>query len=427
MEIGMGEKFDAVVVGGGIAGCVAATVMARAGLEVILVERGNFSGSKNVTGGRLYSHSLEKIFPGFAKEAPIERRVTRERLSFTTPENAVTLEYSCSGPGNAEKDSYVVCRSRFDRWLAEKAEEAGVMMICGIRVDDLIMKDSKVCGIIAGEDEIEADVVVLADGVNSLLGQKCGLKSELTPKQVALGTKEVIELGEKVIEERFGLAKDEGLSWIFSGSVSGGAAGGGFLYTNSDSISLGVTVNLNDIDSLDKTIPQLLEEFKHHPVIEPIIRGGKLVEYSGHLIPEGGINAVSTLYGDGVLAVGDAAGLVINLGYQVRGMDLAVASGELAAKAIIEAKNNGDFSKSSLKRYEELLKESFVMKDLESYKGAPEFLENSRLYQEAPQQLDHMMADLFTVDGQNARHLAEKLMDTGGWLRTELIKGAELL
>lgn len=423
----MGEKFDAVVVGGGIAGCIAATIMAREGLEVILVERGSFSGSKNVTGGRLYSHSLEKIFPGFAKEAPVERRVTRERLSFTTPENAVTLEYSCSAAGNAKTDSYVVCRSRFDRWLAEKAEEAGVMMISGIRVDDLIMKDGKVTGIIAGEDEIEADVVVLADGVNSLLGQKCGLKSELTPNQVAVGTKEVIELGEKVIEERLGLAKGEGLSWLFAGSISGGAVGSGFLYTNADTVSLGVMVNLDAIESLDRTVPQLLEEFKHHSVIEPLIRGGKLVEYSAHLIPEGGINAVSTLYGDGVLLTGDAAGLVINLGYQVRGMDLAVASGELAAKTVIAAKKNNDFSKASLMQYEELLRESFVMKDLEFYKNAPEFLENKHLYQEVPQVLDHMMADLFTVDGQTARHLTEKLTDSSGWFNTGLIKGAETL
>jgi electron transfer flavoprotein-quinone oxidoreductase len=422
----MGEKFDAAVVGGGIAGCVAAAVMAREGLEVILVERGNFPGSKNVTGGRLYSHSLEKIFPGFAKEAPLERRVTRERLSFTTPENSVTLEYSTGGLGKPESDSYVVCRSRFDRWLAKQAEDAGAMMITGIRVDDLIMKDGRVCGIIAGGDEIEADTVVLADGVNSLLGQKCGLKTELAPRQVAVGAKEVIELGEAAIGERFGLSKGEGLAWIFTGSVTGGAAGSGFLYTNRDSVSLGIVVNLASIDGLDKTVPRLLEDFKRHPIIEPLIRGGKLVEYSGHLIPEGGLDSVSGLYGDGVLVAGDAAGLAINLGYQVRGMDLAAASGELAARAVIGAKKSGDFSKASLKRYEELLKESFVMKDMEFYNGAPEFLENSSLYREAPQQLGKMLAEIFTVDGKTSRHLKKKLADADGFA-AELMKGAEVL
>lgn len=83
------EKFDAIIVGGGLAGCSAAIVLARAGLEVLLIERGDYCGAKNMTGGRLYGHSLEKIIPGFAEEAPIERVVKREKVSLLTPDGGL--------------------------------------------------------------------------------------------------------------------------------------------------------------------------------------------------------------------------------------------------------------------------------------------------------------------------------------------------
>ena len=117
------EKFDAIVVGGGVAGGVAAYVMARAGLQVLLVERSNFAGGKNCTGGRLYSHSLEKIIPNFAEEAPIERKVTKERVSMMTDSGAVTLDYSSGRLGEQGKDSYVVCRALFDRWLVDRPKK----------------------------------------------------------------------------------------------------------------------------------------------------------------------------------------------------------------------------------------------------------------------------------------------------------------
>ena len=75
------DKFDAIVVGAGVAGSVAALVMARAGLDVLVIERGDSAGCKNMTGGRLYAHTLEAIIPGFAVSAPVERKVTREKIS----------------------------------------------------------------------------------------------------------------------------------------------------------------------------------------------------------------------------------------------------------------------------------------------------------------------------------------------------------
>jgi len=428
----MSDKFDAIIVGGGVAGCIAAYQMAKAGLEVLLVERGNFPGSKNVTGGRLYSHSLEKIIPNFAEEAPIERKVTKERISMMTVESAVTIDYSSNRLGLQGQDSYVICRSLFDRWLSEKAEEAGAVVVSGILVENLIVRDGKVCGIIAGEDEMEAEVVVLADGANSLLAQKLGLKKELTPHQVAVGAKEIIELGEKTIDDRFNLNPGEGMSWLFAGSATAGAVGGGFLYTNKNSISLGVVCTLADLEKKGKTVPQMLNELKEHPVVKPLIRGGKLVEYSAHLVPEGGYSMIPALYKDGVIVIGDAAALVINIGYMVRGMDLAIASADFAAQTIIAAKEKGDFSAASLSKYKQLLEDSFVLKDMQRYKDFPKFMETPRIFNEYPQMLDNILADMFTVSGK----FAEPLMKTikghakkiGFWtIAKDCIKGVKSL
>ncbi|MGD8192426.1 FAD-dependent oxidoreductase [Brevibacillus ginsengisoli] len=406
----MSEQYDAIIVGAGVAGCVAGYILAKEGLDVLIVERGNFAGSKNMTGGRLYTHSLEKIMPDFTKEAPVERKITTEKISMMTEDSAVTVDFSSRSLAVQGKDSYSVLRADFDQWLAGKAEDAGAQIVAGIRVDDLLVKDGKVCGVIAGEDELEAHSVILADGVNSLLAQKLGFRGELKPHEVAVGAKEVIELPESVIEDRFQLNEGEGVAWLFAGSPSNGRVGGGFLYTNKSSISLGVVCTLSDLENSQKTVPQMLEDFKAHPVIKPLIKNGKMAEYSAHLVPEAGYNMIPKIVGDGVLVVGDAAGFCINIGYAVRGMDLAIASGEAAAKAIIAAKAKSDFSEKGLSTYTELLNDSFVMKDLKLYKNFPHFMENERIFNQYPQMAADMMESLFVIDGTPAKPLMSTMM-----------------
>ncbi|MDK2824009.1 MAG: electron transfer flavoprotein-quinone oxidoreductase [Clostridia bacterium] len=405
------EKFDCIIVGAGPAGSTAGFLLANAGLEVLIIERGTFAGSKNMTGGRLYSHSLEKIISDFASVAPVERKVVKETITMLTNDSAVSIDFQSQQLNQAQKESYTVLRADFDQWLAGKAEDAGAILAPGVRVDDLLFKDGKVTGVIAGEDEMEADVVILADGVNSLLAQKAGLKVELKPNQVAVGVKEVIELPAQVIEDRFGLNKGEGAARIFVGNCTKGKIGGGFLYTNKNSLSLGLVFTLADLAESQLTVPQMLEEFKSHPVIKPLIKDGKLVEYSAHLVPEAGLNMLPKLYSDGVMVVGDAAGLVINAGYTVRGMDLAIASGEAASKAIITAKEQDDYSAASLARYQDLLDRSFVMQDLKQYQKFPEFMENPRIFNEYPQLVVNIFKDMFIVDGSPGKPLRKKVLN----------------
>lgn len=249
------DKFDAIVVGAGVAGSVAALVMARAGLDVLVIERGDSAGCKNMTGGRLYAHTLEAIIPGFAVSAPVERKVTREKISFLTEESAVTLDFHREQPDVPQHASYTVLRNRLDPWLMEQAEQAGAQFIPGVRVDALVREGNKVTGVQAGDDILEANVVILADGVNSMLGRSLGMVPASDPHHYAVGVKEVIGLTPEQINDRFNITGEEGAAWLFAGSPSDGLMGGGFLYTNKDSISLGLVCGLGDIAHAQKSVP----------------------------------------------------------------------------------------------------------------------------------------------------------------------------
>jgi electron transfer flavoprotein-quinone oxidoreductase len=168
--------FDVIVVGAGIAGCVTAYQLATKGHSVLLVERGQSPGSKNLSGGVFYSRIMEEVLPGFIDEAPIERRITRNCLSFLSETSFVNVDY---GDERLSKSvtAVSVLRARLDEWLATKCEEVGVMLMSGVKVDSLVMEEERIVGIRAGEDELRAHVVVAADGVNSFICRDAGIRS----------------------------------------------------------------------------------------------------------------------------------------------------------------------------------------------------------------------------------------------------------
>jgi electron transfer flavoprotein-quinone oxidoreductase len=392
-------------VGAGPAGSTAAYLLAKEGHEVVLVERGTTPGSKNMYGGRMYSHALNRIMPGFWEEAPVERPIAQESITFLSGDKSVSIGCQNMGWAADPYHSFTLLRAEFDAWLAAKAEEAGALLACGIRVDELLTDGGKVIGIRAGEDEMLADVVVAADGVNSILAQKAGWAKMFSPGQVATGVKQIIELPAETIGQRFQLEGNNGAARLFVGDCSKGMQGGGFLYTNKSSISLGLVINAGALQGSQAKLCDIIEDFKSNPHIAPLIEGGQVAEYSAHLVPEAGLAMAPQLYGDGMVVVGDAAGFVLNLGYTVRGMDFAIASGEAAARTIMEAKARNDFSRQGLSRYKELLSQSFVLRDLEAYRKAPEFLENQRMFKAYPELVAGLATRLFTVDGSPPVHL----------------------
>ena len=407
--------FEAIVVGAGLAGSVAAYELAKLGREVLVVERGNFAGAKNMTGGRIYVHSLRNVFSDAElAEAPFERKITHERISLMAPDANFTVDFTSDAMDDPDTASYSVLHATFDQWLAEKAEEAGAEMIYGIPVESLLKDaDGKVCGVRAGEDEITADVVILADGANSLLAREAVGYVKPPANQMAVSAKEVFELPASVITDRvLAASDDEGAAWLFAGDATHGTFGGGFMYTNKESISLGVVAGIDALANGDGVpVYQMLEDLKAHPAVAPLIKGAKCVEHSGHMVPEGGLNIMPPLVADGVMLAGDAAMMCINLGYMVRGMDYAVAAGQMAGRHAAVALEAGETSAVALAGYVEDLENSFVMKDLRQYAAEPEFLEHfDRMFCGYPEMVRDVMNGMFIVDGKPVKPLRDKVI-----------------
>jgi electron transfer flavoprotein-quinone oxidoreductase len=394
------ERLDAIVVGAGPAGISAAKALAEAGLSVVVLERGQFPGSKNVWGGILYREPTEAMVPGFEAEAPLERPIIEQRYMLLTEEAMLGATFRSERFATPPYNAYSVLRSPFDRWFASKAEEAGAEVYPEFTVVDLLWRDGGVVGITTGgeEGELFARCVVIADGANSLLAQRIGLHREWEPIEQALVSKELIALPADVIDARFALPEGLGTAIEIFGESTQGLLGYGFIYTNRESISIGTGALLEDLIATGINVNDMLDRFKAHPAIAPLLAGGETLEYSAHLIPEGGFNRLPPLYADGSVVVGDAAQLVNPVNRE--GGNLAMLSGKLAAQAIVEAKTRDDFSAMSLSRYRELLDESVVMKDLHKIRNTTEYAHaRPHLLTDYPRLLAGMAEEYLRVDG----------------------------
>lgn len=357
------NKTEVIVVGGGPAGIACAITIARAGREVVLIERGNFSGSKNVFGGAIYAKPTREIFPDFEKTAPLERKNVIHKYAILGEEDSTVVSYR-----NQTEDavSYTVFRGKFDRWMADEAEKEGVILVTETVVEDLILDDGQVVGVKTELEDYYANVVVLADGVNSLLAKKVGMRNDISPYDVAVSVKEVIKIDREKINDRFNITEEEGCIYqLFGGSMLG-MLGLGFIYTNKDSVSIGLGVTLNELVENKAKPYELLDKLKQHPTIAPLIKDGELLEYSAHLIPEGGYKCMPDLFADGIMIAGDAAMLVNNLHWE--GTNLAMMSGKYAGETALEALLAEDYTSEILSNYQKRLEQSFVLKDMKTYK-----------------------------------------------------------
>jgi electron transfer flavoprotein-quinone oxidoreductase len=397
----MSEHFDVIVVGAGPSGNAAAYTVAKAGLKVLQLERGESPGSKNVQGAILYADALEKIIPEFREDAPLERHLIEQRMWVLDDESYVGSTYRSQAFNTAPYNRYTIIRAQFDRWFSRKVQEAGALVICETTVTGLQMDGQRVIGVQTDRvgGSIYADVVILADGVNSLLAKKAGFHPELKPKDVALAVKEIHFLPETTIESRFNVHPGEGVAIEMAGKITQGMVGTGFLYTNQESLTLGVGCLLSDLRTRGISPHALIENMKAHPAISPLIEGGEMKEYSAHLIPEGGYNAIPTLHGDGWMMVGDA-GMFVNSVHR-EGSNLAMTTGRLAAETAIELRAEGKaFTATNLARFRSNLDDSFVIKDLKKYRDLPEVLEsNHQFFTQYPELINRAAHTMLLVDG----------------------------
>ena len=341
--------------------------------------------------------------PDFRSDAPLERHVVEQRFWMMDDRSHVGLHYRSDDFNEERPNRYTIIRAQFDKWFSKKVQEAGALVICETTVTELV-KDARgrVIGVRTDrrDGEVHADVVVLAEGVNGLLGTRAHLREIPPPEAVALAVKEMHFLPRETIEARFNLKGDEGTVIEAAGTVSRGMAGMGFIYTNGECISLGIGCLISAFQETGETPYDLIERFKRHPSVAPLIEGSEVKEYSAHLIPEGGYRAIPQLFGDGWLVVGDAAQL--NNAIHREGSNLAMMSGRIAAEAIFQIKSRRDrMTAANLALYKGMIDQSFVMKDLKKYKDMPALLhtQSQNFFLTYPQLVSKAMQNFVRVDG----------------------------
>ncbi len=397
----MAKSFDIIVVGAGPAGSIAALKLARAGRSVCLVERGRYPGAKNMFGGLLHNTPvLNKLLPDFPERAPLERHVYRKVLAFMTGDSAISLSFDNENFDQPPHNGYTIFRPAFDRWLAGEAVRAGALLLTDCTAEDYIHENGRIAGVtVKGrEGELRGNIVIAADGVLSFLAKKAGLRRDFNPAAMGVGVKLLLGLPEATINDRFHLVRDQGADFSFVG-MTAGVHGGAFLYTNRETVSVGLVVHLDSLRDSGKTPYDLLNDFLKHPQVARLLMGAVPLEYSAHLIPEGGYKAMPQIYTDGLMVAGDAAGLCYTNGINLEGINLAMTSGAIAADTAIAALETKDYSAPSLAAYKKKLDDSFVMKDMKTFKNAAGMMHLERLFQVYPQVLAGIFERMYRVEG----------------------------
>jgi electron transfer flavoprotein-quinone oxidoreductase len=420
---------DVIVVGAGPAGSAAALAVARAGKSVILLERGPFAGSKNMYGGVIYGRVLDGVIPNWWEHAPIQRWVTRRATMALTDTQALTVDFRTERWGRPPYNGATAYRPDFDRWFAEQATEAGARLVTSTTATGLIREGGAVVGVTTDrpDGDLRGGVVIACDGVNSFLAKEAGLFDHFEANHYTVGVKETLALPRDVIEDRFGLRGLEGADFEIVGCTQG-VPGGGFLYTNLDTLSVGVVLQVTALAAQEHRPEEIIARMKQHPAIAPLVAGAELKEYSAHVIPEGGFHQMPELVCDGMLVAGDAAAMCLAAGIWLEGVNFAIGSGLAAGQAAVEALRLDDTTTAGLAGYRRRIENNFVLADHRKLAGVPDLILSPRVQRDYPQLVANVLERVFTVENPRPkpgfnRIVRDELRRSGVTLR-ELAKDA---
>ncbi|WP_136715189.1 FAD-dependent oxidoreductase [Halorientalis salina] len=383
------EHYEAVVVGAGPGGAAAAATLANNGVETLVLERGVEAGSKNVSGGLIYAeqsapYTIDGLFPNFREEAT-ERPADEYYLHNVAGNKVKTVDMTDLHHTDTEWCDSVL-RRRMDGWLEDRVHEmtreTGGGLLTEVRVNGLLREGGEIVGVTCDElDPIKADVIVAADGVNSELARDAGLMDWDEPDEWFQGVKAIVDMPEGAIEERFDIREDEGEAHLFSGDLFEGVRGGGLLYTNEDTLSIGTVFHLDSLVAEQAEPHELLDALLTHPLLAQWLGDDyEEIEYGAKLVPDSKKVAHPSPHEGRLMLVGDAAGQMQAQGPIIKGMNHAVTAGALAAEAFAQAQARGDESTAG-ELYEQKLRTEGVMDKLRppQYELASVVGENERV------------------------------------------------
>jgi electron transfer flavoprotein-quinone oxidoreductase len=322
-----------------------------------------------------------------------------------TATQALTVDFRTDAWGAAPYNGATAYRPDWDAWLAGKAEAEGAQLLCSTTVTGLLRDGPRVLGVRTDrpEGELTARVVIACDGVNSFLAKEAGLYHHPDPSNFTVGVKETLALPKETIDERFAVRGREGVDIEMLGCTSG-VPGGAFLYTNLDTLGVGVVLKVPALAAQDRRPEEIIATLKAHPAVAPLVEGGELKEYSAHLIPEGGFDMMPALGCPGMLVAGDAAALCLAAGIWLEGVNFAMGSGMVAGQVIDRAMTAATAAGADLPdRYRDALARTFVLKDHRKLRRAPHLVLSERVQERYPAMVANVVERMFRVDNPDAK------------------------
>jgi electron transfer flavoprotein-quinone oxidoreductase len=278
------EKFDVAVVGGGSAGLAALQQLSSLGKQGVLIEGGKNMGTKNVSGGILYSknpkngkvYNVEDVYgEQFLQEAPVERLITKYVLHATSGDNVYSIDLTEAHKYQANF-GYSVLMNSINSWFAqiasESAEKQGGGIVSGVHVKNILWQDGKTIIETDELEEFEVSAIIAADGVNSEIADMTGARQKFSPEELYQGVKVVVKLPEDIINERFGITSEEGAAHLFAGDVTLNHIGGGFLYTNRETLSIGAVYHYDSLMTSPTEPYELVNALLMNPMVKEYMK-----------------------------------------------------------------------------------------------------------------------------------------------------------